>query len=331
MDWQQRATRTRRWLLSSLLFVAVALFFLRDVTADNSLLLKVLFRDDSRKIRPGLHEGGGKRPEKESEELRQQLLQKGAQQVELGGVDRAPLSYSQAICRDEHYNDHAIVRDEGIYAHSNNPSVLVEPLPNSKNCTHNLIRVEKTGSTAFYNWVMENELAHEHICWENGYCGECWHKRPRPGSEPSPIILTLREPFERLLSMVAYYGWESGSTSPIDMRAYIDKLDKNPHDLGAYSFLYKRNNPKDVVLCSGCMVNESLISQLRRGFNGVPFEDTLKPENINHRKGRLQNLTSSVVQRLHEMLEGEYRVWNRYCGDEVRSSISNWPVSGGGG
>ena len=180
-----------------------------------------------------------------------------------------------------------------------NPSVLEHAKKDDPNCTHDLYRISKTGSTSLYNAVMRDPSLHQHICWTKTHPidGVKWHIPP-PQNNTRPIITTLREPIELLRSILEYQGYATNDTKPVIARK-IQTM--------AWVALRKKNE-NDIYLCLGGK-NPPLHDQLRVYFHdsdikSIPYENKNK---------RTRVILTNGLPLEHFLDYKDIKLWQREC------------------
>ena len=182
---------------------------------------------------------------------------------------------------------------------TSNPSVLEHAKSDHPNCTHDLYRIPKTGSTSLYNAVMRDPSLHRHICWLKTHImdGKNWHMPP-PNESTRPIILTLREPIELLRSHLEYQGYSVNASTPVKARR-----------IQTMSWVARRQKlQNDIYLCSGGN-NPDIHEQLRVHFHDATIQE-VPNENHNSRS----RIILSNKQPLHRFVHpSDFAVWQREC------------------
>lgn len=214
-------------------------------------------------------------------------------------------------------------RRAGIGWNTSNPSVLVAPRANDPLCTHDLFRNPKTGSTALYNAVQEDEALHRHVCWSHGLD---WHAQPKE-SERRPVLVSLRHPLHRFVSLLTYHLARGASTLDVNLlvarwRADYKGYTKIIAAAGTqHEFSLRRNASHfgDVYLCDE-PDRPTAHEQLRAAFG----DETIAPlpcENVQHVGGGGSAGTALLVARLSEEhrtflahhLAADVQAWRRHC------------------
>ena len=190
-----------------------------------------------------------------------------------------------------------MVLERSINSDTSNPSRLIPPRENNPACTHRLYRNPKTGSTALYNAVQEDEALRKHICWQ----GEIWHAEP-PRDGP-PIITALREPMERLASATCSWSLESEAGG-------------NTLRYNKPQSLFVRGRDDDIVLCVGSK-HPPVHEQLRARFNNPDIRD-VSVENESGDPECKAHLSNSVLpEDLRGSVEEDRLLWEKYCGGSI--------------
>lgn len=180
-----------------------------------------------------------------------------------------------------------------------NPSVLEHAKPDHPNCTHDLYRLPKTGSTSLYNAVMRDPSLHRHICWLRTHKrdGHKWHIPP-PKKDTRPIILALREPVELLRSHLEYKDYITNASTPVEART-----------IKTMSWVASRNKSSaDIYLCNGGG-NPDIHVQLRVYFHDTSIKN-IADENHNP---RVRTILTNGRPLLHFAHPSDLAVWRREC------------------
>ena len=260
--------------------------------------------------------------------------------------------------------DEVVRTSGGRNAGTANPSVLVWKKKDSPNCTHDLFRVPRTGSTALYNAVQEDDALHAHVCWRLAKLEVIGMHEPASISHARPIIATIREPIERFISLAGYSGWAGRQgvvmTSGVDINRFVEQyrnicLTPRPTIVGrrkrqrlgkeeradpccdesapsqAAFVLHRERAPpagtKDIYLCVGGGA-PPLVEQLRDAFSDQAIR-SVPWENVEHnpRVAPADRLTSSNIAWLREnKLRGEYAVWEYHCRRLVGRGVQYAPM-----
>jgi len=182
---------------------------------------------------------------------------------------------------------------------SKNPSVLEHAKKDHVNCTHNLFRLPKTGSTSLYNAVMRDPALHRHVCWLEAHKtdGHAWHMRPPPKPQ-KPVLLSLREPTELLRSHLEYEGYLSNSTKAVPARV-----------VRTMEWISSRQKaPQDIYLCLG-QDNPPVHQQLRVYFHDDRIRE-IPDENHNTRIRFIKTNNLPLHAFVHP---ADRHVWKSYC------------------
>ena len=178
----------------------------------------------------------------------------------LGGVPSAPGDVAGAIGAASAENGSSALAEKSL-AHTelvrnpsaHNPSQLVKQRPDSKDCTHVLFRMPKTGSTALFNAAQEDDALHAHVC-SDGQRNPVANKKSGQDVFPQenmtqPILVSVRRPEELWSSHVRYSNWKTGAVHEL-----VDALPGLSSGKGRDLYgrwVLRRHGHGDIYLCIG--------------------------------------------------------------------------------
>lgn len=207
-----------------------------------------------------------------------------------------------------------------------NPSKLRKPRRVSANCSHDLFRNPKTGSTALYNALQTDAALAAHVCWRFPRARNAeWHQTP--GAWDRPVVVALREPADHWASFAAYQLRRNATAvralvrgGRLDLNAVADGLRAaraaprvTPHDQHAFIPTGDRAGMDDLVLCVGGAA-APLEDQLRSHFRDdaicpVPRENS-HPSDLPADRAPL---SAENAAWLEAGLKDTYAAWRRFC------------------
>lgn len=241
----------------------------------------------------------------------------------LGGVPSAPGDVAGAIGAASAENGSSTLAEKSL-AHTelvrnpsaHNPSQLVRQRPDSKDCTHVLFRMPKTGSTALFNAAQEDDALHAHVC-SDGQKNPAANKKSGQDMFPQenmtqPILVSVRRPEELWSSHVRYSNWKTGAVHEL-----VDALPGLSSGKGRDLYgrwVLRRHGHGDIYLCIGMGMPE-MHEQLRWAFG----DERIRPlprENVNHRTNvtSIAALAPAQQQLLLLALKPSFKVWLDRCG-----------------
>mmetsp|Transcript_14157 Transcript_14157/g.23560 ORF Transcript_14157/g.23560 Transcript_14157/m.23560 type:complete len:382 (+) Transcript_14157:199-1344(+) len=201
--------------------------------------------------------------------------------------------------------------------HEREPSVLVKPRADSPNCTHDLFRIPKTGSTALYNAVQLDPFLHEHVCWNRFHHNRTHHALPN-SPRHFPIVVAMKHPLKMIESGFAYSNFKTNDTTDVHVNASLRNR-KGPQYYNLHIYSFTRRHEEDVILCVDDK-HPDMAEQLRRAFRddriaSIPFE------NVNHRTRRIISIGKPLSEFVHPF---DVAAWEMACGaaNELRRSQS---------
>ena len=201
---------------------------------------------------------------------------------------------------------------------AHNPSQLVEQRPDSKDCTHVLFRMPKTGSTTLFNAAQEDDALHAHVCSvgqrnPKGIANQMSGHTMFPEENMTrPILVSVRRPEELWSSEVRYQGWKEDAVHEL-VGALPSLTSGEGRDLYG-RWVLQRHGHGDIYLCIGVGMPE-MHEQLRWAFG----DERIRPlprENVNHRTNvtSIAALAPAQQQRLLLALKPSFKVWLDRCG-----------------